>query len=156
MTITKNGLLWFCFNNLCNLYLYYKLWSSFYLNHYCRWFIDLFMFAVFSCSLQQIKQVNILFSFFSFLFIIFIIIVLVIFIFISTFIFSICFSKKFKTTPWKEIFSSLPVVAIIVANFCRSWTFYLLLLSQPTYFKNVFNSSVGEVSVFYLRLNFVN
>uniref|UniRef100_T1JUN7 Major facilitator superfamily (MFS) profile domain-containing protein n=2 Tax=Tetranychus urticae TaxID=32264 RepID=T1JUN7_TETUR len=53
-------------------------------------------------------------------------------------------SPTFKTTPWKDIFSSLPVYAIIVANFCRSWTFYLLLISQPTYFKHVFHSSVGE------------
>lgn len=55
-------------------------------------------------------------------------------------------SQQFRTTPWKDIFSSKPVYAIIVANFCRSWTFYLLLISQPTYFKHVFHSSVGEVS----------
>lgn len=59
---------------------------------------------------------------------------------------SISIDLQFKTTPWKAIFSSLPVYAIIVANFCRSWTFYLLLISQPTYFKHVFHSSVGEVS----------
>ncbi|CAG7830817.1 unnamed protein product, partial [Allacma fusca] len=48
-----------------------------------------------------------------------------------------------KTTPWNAIFHSMPVYAIIVANFCRSWTFYLLLLSQPTYFREEFKFSVA-------------
>ncbi|XP_046388397.1 vesicular glutamate transporter 1 isoform X2 [Ischnura elegans] len=37
------------------------------------------------------------------------------------------------TTPWKKFFSSMPVYAIIVANFCRSWNFYLLVLFQASY-----------------------
>jgi len=48
----------------------------------------------------------------------------------------------FETTPWKAIFMSMPVYAIIVANFCRSWTFYLLIVSQPKYFKDVFGMDV--------------
>ena len=48
------------------------------------------------------------------------------------------------TTPWKAIFTSPPVYAIIIANFCRSWTFYLLLMSQPTYFKQVFHFDVDK------------
>ncbi|XP_022672843.1 vesicular glutamate transporter 1-like [Varroa destructor] len=47
-------------------------------------------------------------------------------------------------TPWKYIFTSLPVWAIIVANFCRSWTFYLLILSQPMYFKQVHKLPLSE------------
>ncbi|CAH1247319.1 SLC17A6 [Branchiostoma lanceolatum] len=35
--------------------------------------------------------------------------------------------------PWRAMLTSMPVYAIIVANFCRSWTFYLLLTSQPIY-----------------------
>ncbi|XP_064482484.1 vesicular glutamate transporter 2-like [Ornithodoros turicata] len=49
-----------------------------------------------------------------------------------------------RTTPWKNIFTSLPVYAIIVANFCRSWTFYLLIISQPSYFKQVFHFEVDK------------
>ncbi|XP_071454829.1 vesicular glutamate transporter 1 [Hetaerina americana] len=37
------------------------------------------------------------------------------------------------TTPWRQFFSSMPVYAIIVANFCRSWNFYLLVLFQASY-----------------------
>ncbi|KAM7396532.1 hypothetical protein PAMP_019566 [Pampus punctatissimus] len=57
---------------------------------------------------------------------------------------------KFKT-PWRRFFTSMPVYAIIVANFCRSWTFYLLLISQPAYFEEVFGfpiSKVGLLSAF--------
>lgn len=52
-----------------------------------------------------------------------------------------------RTTPWKAIFTSMPVYAIIIANFCRSWTFYLLLISQPMYFKEVFKYDVDESGV---------
>jgi len=40
--------------------------------------------------------------------------------------------------PWKAIFTSLPVYAIAVASFCRSWAFYLLLLAQTSYFSDEF------------------
>nr|CAG4637745.1 EOG090X04X8 [Chydorus sphaericus] len=50
-----------------------------------------------------------------------------------------------RTTPWKCFFTSMPVYAIIVANFCRSWTFYLLIISQPMYFKEVFHFEIGKV-----------
>ncbi|CAL8325586.1 unnamed protein product [Gadus morhua 'NCC'] len=54
--------------------------------------------------------------------------------------------EKFKT-PWKKFFCSMPVYAIIVANFCRSWTFYLLLISQPAYFEEVFGFEISKVGM---------
>ncbi|XP_058385779.1 vesicular glutamate transporter 1 isoform X8 [Diceros bicornis minor] len=50
---------------------------------------------------------------------------------------------KFNT-PWRRFFTSMPVYAIIVANFCRSWTFYLLLISQPAYFEEVFGFEISK------------
>lgn len=50
------------------------------------------------------------------------------------------------STPWLKVFTCLPVWAIIVANFARSWTFYLLLITQPKYFKEVYNMNVAEGS----------
>jgi ACS family sodium-dependent inorganic phosphate cotransporter-like MFS transporter 6/7/8 len=50
------------------------------------------------------------------------------------------------TTPWFKVFTCMPVWAIIVANFARSWTFYLLLITQPKYFKEVFDMNVAEGS----------
>nr|CAG4646208.1 EOG090X04X8 [Macrothrix elegans] len=52
---------------------------------------------------------------------------------------------NFRTTPWRSFFTSMPVYAIIVANFCRSWTFYLLIISQPMYFREVFRFEIGKV-----------
>lgn len=37
--------------------------------------------------------------------------------------------------------------AINVANFCRSWTFYLLLISQPMYFSEVFHMEIDDVGI---------
>ncbi|XP_069811555.1 vesicular glutamate transporter 3 isoform X1 [Dendropsophus ebraccatus] len=59
---------------------------------------------------------------------------------------SLVTSSKFKT-PWKKFFTSMPVYAIIVANFCRSWTFYLLLISQPAYFEEVFGFPISKVGL---------
>ncbi|XP_033621776.1 vesicular glutamate transporter 1 isoform X1 [Fukomys damarensis] len=53
---------------------------------------------------------------------------------------------KFNT-PWRRFFTSMPVYAIIVANFCRSWTFYLLLISQPAYFEEVFGFEISKVGL---------
>ncbi|KAK4830089.1 hypothetical protein QYF61_008427 [Mycteria americana] len=56
---------------------------------------------------------------------------------------SLASASKFST-PWKRFFTSMPVYAIIVANFCRSWTFYLLLISQPAYFEEVFGFAISK------------
>lgn len=58
--------------------------------------------------------------------------------------YDLCWWQKFKT-PWRHFFTSMPVYAIIVANFCRSWTFYLLLISQPAYFEEVFGFEISKV-----------
>ncbi|KAL7982502.1 hypothetical protein Chor_010100 [Crotalus horridus] len=55
-------------------------------------------------------------------------------------------TNKFST-PWKQFFTSMPVYAIVVANFCRSWTFYLLLISQPAYFEEVFGFAISKVGL---------
>lgn len=45
------------------------------------------------------------------------------------------------------MFTSRPVYAIIVANFARSWTFYLLLQNQLTYMKEVLGMPIDHVSL---------
>jgi len=49
------------------------------------------------------------------------------------------------TTPFREFFRSMPVYAIIVANFCRSWNFYLLVLYQASYLSTTFKFKMEEV-----------
>lgn len=51
------------------------------------------------------------------------------------------------TTPWREFFTSMPVYAIIVANFCRSWNFYLLVLYQSAYLKQTFKFRIEETGI---------
>ncbi|XP_073985971.1 vesicular glutamate transporter [Rhodnius prolixus] len=48
------------------------------------------------------------------------------------------------TTPWKKFLTSMPVYAIIVANFCRSWNFYLLVLFQASYLSTAFGLEIKE------------
>ncbi|XP_030745507.1 vesicular glutamate transporter 1 [Sitophilus oryzae] len=63
-----------------------------------------------------------------------------------------------QNTPWKAFFTSLPCYAIFVANFCRSWNFYLLVLFQALYFKEAFktttaqNASLGALPHFLMTL----
>lgn len=57
---------------------------------------------------------------------------------------------QLSTIPWKAIVTSKPVYAIIVANFARSWTFYLLLQNQLTYMKERLGININEVC-FYFR-----
>lgn len=50
----------------------------------------------------------------------------------------------FSTTPWDDIIHSKPVYAIVVANFCRSWNFYMLVLYQSAYLKKAFDFNLSE------------
>lgn len=52
-----------------------------------------------------------------------------------------------KTTPWNDMLRSMPVYAIIVANFCRSWNFYLLVLYQSAFLKHKFDFKIEEAGI---------
>ena len=52
---------------------------------------------------------------------------------------------QFCQQPWIELFFSMPVWAIIVANFAHSWSFYLFIISQPKYFKDAFTFEMTAV-----------
>ena len=53
----------------------------------------------------------------------------------------------FATTPWRKFLTSMPVYAIIVANFCRSWNFYLLVLFQARFMHEAFGMPLVETGV---------
>ncbi|XP_074652998.1 sialin-like isoform X2 [Tubulanus polymorphus] len=60
---------------------------------------------------------------------------------------SIGFSDKkadSQATPWKSIFTSLPVMAITVAHFGENWGFYTLLTGLPSFMNNVFHFSLQK------------
>ncbi|XP_052129836.1 vesicular glutamate transporter 1 isoform X1 [Frankliniella occidentalis] len=48
------------------------------------------------------------------------------------------------TTPWSSFLTSMPVYAIIVANFCRSWNFYMLVLFQASFLQERYNLEIAE------------
>ena len=53
--------------------------------------------------------------------------------------------KMWIKPPWRAFFTSKPVWAIIVANFCRSWSFYLLIIDQAEYFKEALGYNLASV-----------
>ena len=57
-------------------------------------------------------------------------------------------TESFFKCPWKSFFTSLPVWAIIVANFCRSWTFYMLIISQSKEKDTIFPIMTSETGYF--------
>ncbi|KAL3315172.1 hypothetical protein Ciccas_006203 [Cichlidogyrus casuarinus] len=46
--------------------------------------------------------------------------------------------------PWKSIATSMPVYAIVVANFARSWSFYLFIVKTVDYFHDVHGEKISE------------
>lgn len=65
---------------------------------------------------------------------------------------------KSVTHPWKKIFTSLPMCAIVVANFSETWGFYTLLTELPTFMKDVLKFDIQKAgflsAVPYLVMGF--
>lgn len=49
-----------------------------------------------------------------------------------------------SSTPFREIAKSKPVHAIIIANFCRSWNFYMLVNYQSKFMERKFHYDTSE------------
>ena len=47
-------------------------------------------------------------------------------------------------TPWKAMFKSKAVWAIIVAHFSENWGFYTLLTGMPTFMKDVLGYKLDQ------------
>lgn len=52
--------------------------------------------------------------------------------------------KKDVKVPWKAIFTSLPVWAIVVAHFSENWGFYTLLTELPSFLKHRLDFDLSE------------
>lgn len=59
-----------------------------------------------------------------------------------------CFNVSFQKgeVPWKSIFTSGPVWAIITANFTADWGMYTILICLPKYFIEVLHFDLAKVS----------
>ena len=47
--------------------------------------------------------------------------------------------------PWKDIFSSRPFWAIVIAHTCNNFGWYMLLVELPTYMKQILRFNISEV-----------
>lgn len=52
--------------------------------------------------------------------------------------------KKDVKVPWKAIFTSMPVWAIVAAHFSENWGFYTLLTELPSFLKHRLNFDLSE------------
>lgn len=56
------------------------------------------------------------------------------------------FSLQELVVPWKGMATSLPAIAILVANITTDWGLYTLLTSIPTYMNEVLKLDISAVS----------
>lgn len=49
-------------------------------------------------------------------------------------------------TPWKEMFTSVPFISLIVVHCGHNWGFWTLLTEMPTYMKNVLELDIKQVN----------
>lgn len=50
-----------------------------------------------------------------------------------------------KNVPWKEIFKSRAVYAIMICHFAHNWGNYLFLTQTPSYIHDVFKFDIKSV-----------
>jgi len=55
-------------------------------------------------------------------------------------------SDKSPPVPWRHIFTSVPVWAIIITHIAQNWGFYTLLTELPTYMKNILHFNIKDNS----------
>ncbi|KAK2713724.1 hypothetical protein QYM36_009564 [Artemia franciscana] len=56
-------------------------------------------------------------------------------------------TKKVASVPWKDIFTSLPFYAILIANIGHNWGFLILLTELPIYMKNILGFDIKSNSM---------
>ncbi|XP_068905629.1 vesicular glutamate transporter 1-like [Tenebrio molitor] len=55
--------------------------------------------------------------------------------------------KRNIRNPWKRIFTSKPVLAIVVAQFTYDWGFYMLFIELPTFMKDILKFDLGQSGI---------
>ena len=62
-------------------------------------------------------------------------------------------AQKFSEIPWKDIFTSKAVWAIIIAHFCESWGFFTMFTQLPTFLKGTvnLNKKIGILKILFFQ-----
>lgn len=50
-------------------------------------------------------------------------------------------------TPWKEIFTSVPVISLVIAHSAHNWGFWTMLTEIPSYMKSVLHFNIKENAI---------
>ena len=53
-----------------------------------------------------------------------------------------------SATPWKEIFTSIPMWSLIITHCGQNWGYWMLLTAMPTYMKSVLKFNIEEVRIY--------
>uniref|UniRef100_A0A1B6DWX2 Putative inorganic phosphate cotransporter n=1 Tax=Clastoptera arizonana TaxID=38151 RepID=A0A1B6DWX2_9HEMI len=53
-------------------------------------------------------------------------------------------SQKGMPTPWKAIFTSVPMWALIITHFCHGWGFWTMLTMIPTYMSSILKFDIKK------------
>lgn len=53
-----------------------------------------------------------------------------------------------QAIPWRNMLTSLPVLAVFVGAFCRNWIFSMLITQQPQYFKDSFHMNAADIGLY--------
>lgn len=61
-------------------------------------------------------------------------------------------TEKRLNVPWKEIFTSRPVWALLLTHTAECWGYWTLLTETPTYLKQIFHFNIKEVDIVCLML----
>ncbi|XP_046549739.1 uncharacterized transporter slc-17.2-like [Haliotis rubra] len=56
--------------------------------------------------------------------------------------------KRVRTTPWREMFTSRPVFAVIATHFLANFVLYMLLTKAPTYFNEILKLDIKANGVY--------
>ncbi|KAK7503019.1 hypothetical protein BaRGS_00005645 [Batillaria attramentaria] len=60
--------------------------------------------------------------------------------------------KTLGSIPWKSLFTSGPVWAVFVGNFCRTFIYSMLVVEQPQYYKDAFNLNAADAIVIIITV----
>lgn len=52
--------------------------------------------------------------------------------------------KKMKAVPWKSIFTSIPVISLILSLVLGDWAYYIVLIDLPKYMHDVLHVSIKD------------
>lgn len=62
-------------------------------------------------------------------------------------------STKVMRTPWKAIFTSIPMWALIIVHCGQNWGYWTLITELPTYMNDILKFNLEEVSNNLLYFN---